>query len=70
MDSSNMKIKIDGMSCNHCKMTVEKILSKIEAVKSFEVNLEQGEAVIIGNTDPKLVIEEINKAGYRATLAE
>lgn len=65
-----MKIKIDGMSCNHCKMTVEKALSKIEGVKSYKVDLEQGEAVVTGNPDHKLIIEEINKLGYRATLAE
>ncbi len=65
-----MKIKIDGMSCNHCKMTVEKTLSKIKGIESFSVDLVIGEAIISGNPDQNLVVDEINKLGYRATLAE
>lgn len=65
-----MKIKIDGMSCNHCKMTVEKTLSKIKGIESFSVDLVKGEAIISGNPDQNLVIDEINKLGYRAVLAE
>jgi copper chaperone len=64
-----MKIKIDGMSCNHCKMAIEKTLSKISSVKTYEVDLEKGEANITGNPDLNLVISEINKLGYKATLA-
>ena len=65
-----MKIKIDGMSCNHCKMAIEKTLSKISSVKTYEVDLEKGEANITGNPDLNLVIRKINKLGYKATLAE
>jgi copper chaperone len=65
-----MKIKIDGMSCNHCKMAVEKALAKINSVQSFTVDLEKGEANIEGNPDQKLVINSIAKLGYQATLAE
>jgi copper chaperone len=65
-----MKLKIDGMSCNHCKMAVEKALAKISGVKSYSVDLEKGEASITGNPDQKLVIDAINKLGYKATLAD
>jgi len=57
------------MSCNHCKMAIEKTLSKISSVKTYEVDLEKGEANITGNPDLNLVISEINKLGYKATLA-
>ena len=41
-DKENMKIiVINGMACNHCKMTVEKVLGAIEGVKKAEVNLEE-----------------------------
>lgn len=62
----NIVIKIDGMSCNHCKMSVEKVLSEIEGIDSFFVNLEKGEAVISGNPAIDLVIDEISKLGYSA----
>jgi len=58
------------MSCNHCKTAVEKVLSKVDGIKSYTVDLETGEAVIEGNPDQKVVIDEINKLGYRATLAK
>ncbi|MCU0645587.1 MAG: heavy-metal-associated domain-containing protein [bacterium] len=63
-----MKIKIDGMSCNHCKMAVEKSLAKINGVQSFTVDLEKGEATVTGSPDPKEVIDAINKSGYQAML--
>ena len=65
-----MKVKIDGMSCNQCKMAIEKTFSKISGIKTYEVDLEKGEANITGNPDMNLVINEINKLGYKATLAE
>ena len=56
-------IYIDGMSCNHCKMSVEKALNTIDAITSVEVNLEEKNAVItfnkeIENDIIKNVIEE------------
>lgn len=46
-----MKIKIDGMACNHCVQSVKDTLSKIEGVKSVSVSLECGYAEI--DTDIK-----------------
>jgi Cu+-exporting ATPase len=45
---SNMEqtIKVEGMSCGHCKMAVEKAASSIEAVETAEVNLEAGELTV------------------------
>lgn len=65
-----MKIKIEGMSCQHCKMAVEKALSKVPGVKSFSVDLDKGEAQVSGNPEKQSVIDAINKIGYRATLIE
>lgn len=60
------KVKIKGMSCNHCVMAVNKSLKNIEGVEDVQVNLEQGEAVIqhSGNLDMNKVRNEIEKAGY------
>lgn len=56
-------ISIEGMQCNHCKMSVEKALNSIEGITSVEVNLENKNAVIefnkeIENDKIKSVIEE------------
>ena len=42
-EKKNMEktIMIDGMSCNHCKRTVEKVLNSIDGVLKAEVSLEE-----------------------------
>ena len=61
--NSMKTILIEGMQCNHCKMTVEKALSSIEGITNVEVSLEDKNAVIeynkeIENDKIKQVIEE------------
>ena len=67
MNVKTKTIYIDGMQCNHCKMTVEKALNSIEGVTRVEVNLENKSAVIesekeIDNEEIKNIIEE---AGFK-----
>ena len=40
------KMLVDGMMCNHCKMTVEKALKSIAGVQDAVVNLEEKTATI------------------------
>jgi len=42
-------IIITGMNCNHCKMSVENNLKKIEGIDNVIVNLEAKTATIIGS---------------------
>ena len=63
MEENVKTISIDGMHCNHCKMTVEKALNSIDGVTAVEVDLEKKEAIIKSNQDIddskiKEVIEE------------
>ena len=39
-------VKIEGMQCNHCKMSVEKALTSLEGVTKVEVSLEKKTAII------------------------
>ncbi len=39
-------IKVDGMSCNHCKMSVENAALSVESVKNAVVNLKEKELVV------------------------
>ena len=58
-------IKIKGMTCNHCVMTVTKALNEIDGVENVKVDLEKGEAFFEGKPiDMDLVREKIKKAGY------
>lgn len=60
------KIQIEGMQCNHCKMTVEKALGSIEGVTKVEVSLENKNAVIEMEkiVDDKKIKETIEDAGF------
>ena len=38
--------KVDGMTCNNCKDSVEKYLGEVDDVTNVFVNLEKGEAEV------------------------
>ncbi len=59
-----IKLKIGGMSCNHCKNFVSGLISDVEGVNDQQVSL-QGEAVVIFDdekTSRENIIEAINKS--------
>lgn len=59
-------IEIEGMQCNHCKMTVEKALSTIEGVTNVEVSLENKTATIESTKeiDENQIKQLIEEAGF------
>ncbi len=59
-------ITIEGMQCNHCKMSVEKALNKLDGVIKVEVNLENKKAVIESEKeiDNEKIKSEITEAGF------
>ena len=44
-------IFIEGMQCEHCKKSVEKVLKNIEGITDVKVNLVQKKAIIDFNND-------------------
>ena len=36
-------LKVKGMSCQHCVMSVTKVLSQLEGIKNVQVDLAKGE---------------------------
>ena len=59
-------IKIEGMSCEHCKKRVEDALSQLEGVKSAKVNLKEKEAVVSLKNDVSddVLKAKVKEAGY------
>lgn len=52
-------VNIEGMACNHCKMSVEKGLGGLDGVTSAEVSLDDKNCVITTTVDPNtLPIEQ------------
>ncbi|MGB5219201.1 MAG: heavy metal-associated domain-containing protein [Smithella sp.] len=60
------KIKINGMSCQHCAMAVTKALAAVEGIKNVQVDLNSGVATFEGenNVDAKIIAAAVKKAGY------
>ncbi len=66
MEEIKKIIYIDGMSCNHCKMSVEKALGAISQVKEVNVSLEKNNATIklTENIDDDVIKSVIEEVGF------
>jgi len=59
-------IKITGMTCNHCKNSVEKHISLIKNINKITVNLEQEIAYIEGyNISLDIIKEKVESLGFK-----
>ena len=59
-------IKVKGMSCQHCVMSVKKALGRMEGIQNVAVDLPKGE-VSFDNTKgtvPDQITKDIEEAGY------
>lgn len=58
-------LHIEGMSCNHCKMSVEKALKAVEGVTEAEVDLSKRIAIVRGGEmDEGALADAVTEAGF------
>lgn len=55
---------IEGMACNHCRMTVEKALASLPGVSNVSVDLSSGTASVEGEVEKSAVVKAISDAGF------
>lgn len=65
---STVTFSVQGMSCGHCKMAVEKALNNMDGVEKAEVNLDAANATV--TFDSAKVSEDqlratVKEAGYK-----
>jgi copper chaperone len=63
-------LNVQGMSCGHCKASVEGALQKLDGVSAAEVNLEAGTVVVFydeENVTVDTMKEAIEDQGYDVT---
>lgn len=60
-----VKIKVEGMTCNHCKDNVEKAVAGVEGVKSAVVDLEKKTVGVEGDFNLADAEKAIEKNGYK-----
>ena len=60
----SIKIKVNGMSCAHCKDRVEKGLAQLSGVKAVRVDLKAGTAEVEGDVTEDTLRTAIDDLGY------
>ena len=64
------KLKIEGMTCNHCVKSVTEALAKVPGVdKVVDVSLDQKEAVVNGSADAAALVSAVADLGYEVQVA-
>jgi Cu+-exporting ATPase len=65
-------IKVEGMTCNHCKMAVEKALKAVDGVKTAEVDLAAKTAAVTLEkaVDDSILTKAVVDAGYEVAGIE
>jgi copper chaperone len=58
-------LKIEGMTCMHCKMRVEKALKAVPGVTGVEVDLGSKQAKVAGTADKTVLTQAVQSAGYK-----
>ena len=61
------KVKIQGMTCQHCVMSVTKALNSIPGLKNLRIDLVQGEATFENpqKVSPEKIRKAVEDAGYK-----
>ncbi len=59
---------IEGMSCNHCAMTVQNAIEKVKGVLEVKVDAGSKKAEIKGNFSTKEIASAVKSAGYTLVL--
>ncbi|MCQ2327498.1 MAG: permease [Bacteroidales bacterium] len=55
---------VEGMSCNHCRLSAEKALQEVKGVTSAKVILETKEAIIEGDASEEDLREAVESIGF------
>ena len=61
----NLSIIVAGMTCSHCKESVNNVLNNCNGVQNTSINLQTGQVIIQGsNLNEKLIKEKIKNIGF------
>ncbi|XP_047323157.1 copper transport protein CCH-like [Impatiens glandulifera] len=58
------------MSCEGCSGAVKRVLSKMEGVESFDIDMKEQKVTVIGNVEPEVVLQTVAKTGKKSSFWE
>ena len=64
------ELKVDGMTCNHCRAAVLRALEGVAGSESVSVDLRGGRAVVAGKADVDELVKAVESLGYVAEVVE
>ncbi|XP_042446143.1 copper transport protein ATX1-like [Zingiber officinale] len=67
--SQTVVLKV-GMSCEGCVGAVKRVLTKMEGVESFDVDLKGQKVTVKGNVQPEAVLQTVSKTGKKTSFWE
>jgi len=62
---SEKVLQIEGMTCMHCKMSVEKALKGVLGVTGAQVDMAKKQAVVSGSADQAVMAKAVADAGFK-----
>ena len=71
-DAKTVTLNVEGMTCGSCTVTVRTVLKKLDGVQDATVQLKEKRAIVqydASKVTPDKMVEAINKAGYKASVA-
>ncbi len=63
-----VKLKINGMSCSHCVMSVKKALEQFNEVKNIKVDVGSAQFKIPENFDLHSIVMAIEDLGFETVI--
>jgi len=63
------KLNVPGMSCGHCKATIEKAVAGVDASARVSVDLENRTVSIESAITDAALIDALKAGGYESTVA-
>ncbi|MEY4422999.1 MAG: hypothetical protein RLZZ258_102 [Actinomycetota bacterium] len=65
--SKTLELKIEGMTCGHCEMSVTKELSKLEGASEIKVSASAGTAnlSVADSVTTEQLAAAVDEAGYK-----
>jgi copper chaperone CopZ len=65
----SIQLSIEGMTCSGCVKAVTRALSKVPGVTDVAVDLDAGQARIIGRVNSQILVAAVEQAGFGARAA-
>ncbi len=56
--------RVTGMTCDHCRQSVEGEVSTIDGVRAVSVDVENGTVTVDGDVDEQAIRAAVEEVGY------